>query len=39
MRMIAIIRTEAYLNPIKVMTVKNLLGSSVLRLEIAADVR
>ena len=32
------IRTQAYLNPIKVMTVKNLLGSCVLRLELTADV-
>ena len=37
MRPIVIIRTSAYLDPRKVMTVKNLLGSGVLRFEFAAD--
>ena len=38
MRTIGIIRTDAYLNPIKVVTVKNLLGSGVLRLDLTAGI-
>src|SRR5690348_11253831 len=38
MRTIVIIGTSAYVNPIKVSAVKNLLGSGVLRFELAGNV-